>query len=630
MDKTFFKQRFNYAEILPYKNYSTLADRKNNSFNTFNTEDTVDEIDEVRLFGEEKMDVGKNPLLRSYESISLYSKENYMKKNTKFFYSGIPDIGIKIPVKFYFKKHKSFITDKDKHIKNHYNRPFSAISTHTYERIIDLTDEKLSVRYFHSQKNRPFNSVFFKKNWFSDGFSLNLKTGDFYTFTVTKKGTKRIRKNSFVELKQMATCSKITNFNSIITNATQHEVFVKYGIPSEKKIYWDVRNNFANAFDNLEFSCALFDVFKNKLNLQVQDSINEDWIYNTIVSFFISKKGIKVPNEYEKLISNWYPTVKYLRKNDNKLVVSILDRLGLKSKHLIKLVHEHPNIDLFKFRYLKLFFGNEDLHKYLGNLNSNILTTTHELESYMSSYERFTEVTRDDVTENEKYVILRLLNDFADRTNEGDTKDFTKKLYEKFKYIEDHLKMVRKIKNHFDNVEFRATNWELFHEEHLQFSRLQSLISRGYSVEFVYDEKLVNLLEEPIIDSGTTFYPIILKKDMEYTEEGRHMHHCVGGYSEYSSSMIISVREKSKHSDSRVTCEYNTYNKTCSQERSFCNKTPPEQFLKPLEILRKRVSDYNGSIAAKEKVKTPFTKEKMLEIAGSIQPIQPIQPILPF
>lgn len=607
MDKTIFKQRFNYAEILPYKDFSFIGDK--------------DEFDGESVFDTYKIKEIKKNKTKKFALLSLFSKEDYKKKNTKFFYSGESMVGFKIPIKLFFPDYRVFLTTKDRHIKRHYNRPFTSLSIHTHIRQIDLTDDKLSVRVYHSRKSRSFNSVHFIKKWDSIGFTINLKTGDFYVYKMDKK-SKRVRKNSFSELKNLLKISDLTEYKRRIDSVTE---FYNYQegtfVPNTVKIFHDVRKSFHTTFSDSEFMNKLYLVFRHDLNVNVE--YKNDWIYNAIISYFINKKEIKVPNDFMGLLTKWYPTKKYLKKNDNKLIASILDRLGIKSKQTIKLLHQQPKCDLSRFKIILQYFGKSDFHKYLGNLNTNILVGTFNSDKYTGVYHSFGDLKNIScITENdkEKHNILKLLNNFIDTRPDFDTQKFADDLYMKFREIDDHISMLRKIKPMFPEIDFNATTWESFHIEHMEFSKISNMISRGYSITFNYDEKLINTIEAPIHSFGKTYYPIILKKDVEYIEEGQHMHHCVGGYYEYSNSVIISVRQGSPTSDERVTCEYNSQNKKVVQERSFCNKVPPDEFITVLDHLRNRIQNYNGSIAAKEKIKTPFTKEQLLEISDIVIP----------
>jgi hypothetical protein len=130
----------------------------------------------------------------------------------------------------------------------------------------------------------------------------------------------------------------------------------------------------------------------------------------------------------------------------------------------------------------------------------------------------------------------------------------------------------------------------------MEFSKIISLMKKGWTTEYVFDNRMVRKVEEPIVllcdDLITrTFVPHILKREEEYAEEGAYMHHCVAGYANKESSMIISLRLYD--GQERVTTEYEKKTGKCHQERYFCNKTPPIYFNEALEILRERVVKFS-------------------------------------
>ena len=128
---------------------------------------------------------------------------------------------------------------------------------------------------------------------------------------------------------------------------------------------------------------------------------------------------------------------------------------------------------------------------------------------------------------------------------------------------------------------------------------------KGWTIEYQYDEKTLEDIEAPIQDyeTGETFYPFILKRDEQYTEEGEFMHHCVATYADKDESMIVSLR--TKDNKDRVTCEYRIQDGSGIQQRSFCNAMPPDRFLNSLHELSQKLRQRArfGTLNWKEKKK---------------------------
>ena len=137
-------------------------------------------------------------------------------------------------------------------------------------------------------------------------------------------------------------------------------------------------------------------------------------------------------------------------------------------------------------------------------------------------------------------------------------------------------------------------------------SKLLRQIKKGYTTELVFNKEMVEIIETPIIQDGEVYEPFILKKENDYLSEGDYMHHCVGGYSSNTRSIIVSLRKQ--NSKDRVTSEYNIKSGKCQQSKYFNNAQPPEDFIKPLIILNDRISNSvkNGTLKVPEMVHTPI------------------------
>jgi len=90
----------------------------------------------------------------------------------------------------------------------------------------------------------------------------------------------------------------------------------------------------------------------------------------------------------------------------------------------------------------------------------------------------------------------------------------------------------------------------------------------------------VDSLETPIEHEGETYYPVLLRKTMDYEKESQHQRNCVRGYSERPDCLIFSIRRGSTDGDDRITVEYQ-YRKNeilNVQERARFNEMPSPEF----------------------------------------------------
>lgn len=614
--KEILRQRYRYAEIKPYKDYSRLVDRpKNLGLNTFDVEGVNDECD---IFS----NVSQHPK-GQYITEPLRTKTQLPPKsrNTKFFYTD-EECDVRIALSPYFKNRDTYLTTNDRHIKRHYNRPFSSINMLTFERSIYQKNDTITVKVGVYSRNRYFNCKYFRANWENRGFSINLKTGNITTFSTDKQRTQRsvVRRNTFPFLLEILNGNFLC-FEERIRRLTLPQVATN----QDKQDRLNVRAEFTGLFDDREFINTLNSFFLTIPNFKPQplpntpsnSEIVREWLLKNIINLFVKIKSIKVPDNFDSLIVGWYPTKKYLKRNDNKLIAAILDRLQIKSKQTIRILHENPEMDITRLFGLTKYFGN-DFHQYLGNIDSRYFKGIHPKIKYASEKKWYEQLLADNtpynISDDEKSNVLKLLNETI-KDLKTDVDNSINVIRNANRLIDDHFRMILKIKEYYPDISLKATNWKNFNEEHVMLSRLERLIRKGYTTEFVFEDELVEYIQKPIFTEENTYYPILLKADSEYTEEGAFMHHCVGGYAERGSSIIVSLRMGSDLGSERVTCEYSTQNKEPMQCKYFCNGNPPVYFTEALRILHARIFTTPFSIKAKELLR------KKIEINGFNLPI---------
>lgn len=594
-------QRFQFYVISPYRDYCRIQEKEEQ----LEMEDDNLNIGDFAVWVD---DEPKKKDLRHRYSMRFQSKAE-TKKRTKYFYSDKPNDTIALEP--WSQKTNDFYTTKERHLKKHYGRPLSQVASRIYERSISVDDESISVRYYTFSKQRGVNCIYFKKSKTAIGFKFNFKTGNIIAYDGTG-GKTLIRQNAFQFIHLV-----INNFfkrsesdlvyNGFIynRNTKNHPINVEY-----RKI-----------FNDEEFMYVLSHTFLSRLphNQNILGSKftkPEEKTLHYLMDGFVDVNNIKVPNEYHKLLHGWYPTKKYLKKNDNKLIVSILDRVGLKTKSMIKLLHKHPEADIRKLLILAKYFGYKNLHKYIHNIDIKFLLTkeTEMDKHYLGSvYQFVNERVEYDIKDSERTCVLKLINELMcefemDQLNEDKTSELIRN---QINQINDHLSLVTKIREFLPETEMRASNFKDFHTEHIELSKLDRMIKKGYSIRYLFEDKLVEYIEKPITTLGEdmitrTFYPVLLKIDGEYTEEGSHMHHCVATYADRENSIIVSLREGDVHGNERVTNEFAASTKACVQSKYFCNAAPPEHFVLAVAQLKTRVANYKGSIKSISKERVPL------------------------
>jgi hypothetical protein len=582
-------QRFNFFEITPYRNYSLISSKPvQKKASGIELETTG--IDKISLFLEE---LGGMADMKESHMLFLSNKKEAKKKNTKYFYcdENLSDEKVRI-VPF-----GSFYTQNEKHLKRHFGNPFSTVRTVLYERTINMSDDKLSIRFTRFEKTRAVNCKYFKKHSYSMGVSMDLKTGNIIIYQGEKKLIK-IRQNSFKFLGEV-----LTTFLKKTRDCVGHFIIDK------SKQSHAINKKYLEAFDDEEFNKTLFHVISSKspeFNAVYPNDERgiADFAYNGFMRLFIKINNIKVPNDYNDLMLNWYPTKPFLKKNENKLIVSVLDRIGLKSKSIIKLIHKNPKIDISKLTLLGKYFGYRNVHKYVHNLSPQYFSNDWKLFDEQTHIESMYSVLNErfeyDIKDSERSLLLKMMNEFFnyDTITESTVKS-------QIRQFNDHLDLITRIRRHIPEMEIRCHNLKDFHKEHIEFSKIERSIKKGYSIEYKFEDKLVKTIEKPIVCDDITYYPVILKIDAEYTEEGAHMHHCVATYADRENSIIVSLREDSTVGYERVTCEFNLQ-KHLVQAKYFCNAQPPDRFENVIDKLGHKIHFYPGSIKSISKEKIPL------------------------
>ena len=574
MEEILLYQTYTYARITPFKNYSK-----------FPRVETSHSGIHKQVSYEDKY--GGSTTTEYYDGgsgvpISPLTDE-IKKKKTRFFYWD--DEYKNAPIIMYASTHKhngtsgEFYTTKDRHIKKYYNEPLSEISVHILERSIIKRGDKITIKTNKFTKHRGFNCKYFKTNKYTTSVTFDMVKGDFLLVDSSKHGrtknTPKFRKNGFQQ------------FNNFLDSTDGPFKFLRNHMGKNNPFYKELKNNFKDK----EFNDVLSKVFN--INFPTDGSFFKTFFYEEVMRWFINTKKIKTPNDYKKLLVHYYPTEKYLKKNDRKLIASVLDVYQIKSKVTIKLLHEKPNIDLGSLYMLCYLFGN-NYQKYIGSINKDLFGTTSDNDKghlIGASSLKMMENIRDriknhgyDISDIEKENLLSVL---TSETEKGISVD------ENFMaLVMDHFRMLSKIREYDPNIRMRANTRVKFHSEHNELSRMISAIKKGWVIQYFYPEETIRQIQQPIkvfksIKIGTTLMgtdmddyinitPYVLTREEEYIEEGKFMHHCVASYAETDTSMIVSLRTDDEQD--RVTCEFQISNGNLIQARYFSNAIPPKQF----------------------------------------------------
>jgi len=496
------------------------------------------------------------------------------KSNTDYYYSDVDTdivsqhaVGIKSTFELATKKPHETINENQ--LKRHYGNPFARVSVNFIERSIKILNNNLYIRIFEHHRWRGFNKKFYRKSQTISIIKINLSNGNITIFESINRG------------KQKQKYIRINNFSKLQEFIINGNFFSKKLHPENVSII----NKQEQTINDNEFLKIILNYLESYSDPQWMSTKD---LFNLIVEFFVRKKEIKIPNDYKSLITKLYPTEKFLKKNNRKLVQSVLDSFGLKSKFSIKFLHENPKISVSMYSKFANFFG-KDYPKYMSSLSPifpKFLETIDE-ESISIKY-RKTQFEYD-LEKVEKENLVKVINDFF---SIKENPEASNKVI--FQLIRDHLDMHKKLKEYQTDVKINAINYESFVSEHEEFTKLTTLIKKGWTIEYQYDNRMVRHIENSFVvvfdNKEMIFNPIILKREEEYDAEGNFMHHCVATYSDKLNSLIVSLRIN--NGADRVTCEFDKKTGECLQSRHFCNQSPPKHFEESLDILKSKVSKF--------------------------------------
>lgn len=634
-----YKQSFNYARIKPFKNYSNLGEKcviydtdERNSPSALMSEDS-DPFDD---FPQQTRKFTVSAVIKE-DSIPPILNLNLYRKNSRNFYyttnptkkyknramKGNPEVECE-PIKLVSAKRIStaissdfYETVKDGQIRRHFNNPFSSIEIHKMERWIKREGDKVTVKRYNLTKTRKLNSKYFRKVTSSTTITFDTVKGNFLIVTYEsykKKKKKAFYSNSFTSLEQaLPAIFKVKQFP--LSRGSEH-----YPL-------------FIEEFDDQEFKDSFLDILFGKgrvFGFPVSyDSFTKDFVAHWIPKFS-ELKGIKLPNDGLGLLKYYYPTEKFLKKNDKKLVASVLDRLGIKSKVTIKILHQHPNLELRTLMKLCSILG-KDYPKYLGNLNGDIFDRTRvgpfDGVGMGMKHLLVENIIRDvfELSNEEKENMIHIMNDITTIPSAP--------VHGLIDQFHDHFIMRDRLRLYFPELSLTVKKWNTFSAEHSRYSSLERNIKKGYSLHMIFESHIRAAIEEPIevveviqppimycptkedkraydqlYGSFTPQYvkyiftPKLLTCSEEYDDEGSYQHHCVAGYIGNGRSIIISLRK----GEERVTCEYDTKSRKCHQARAHSNANPSKEFERGLETLHERIRKIPLTIAPSGTKKVPL------------------------
>lgn len=416
--------------------------------------------------------------------------------------------------------------------------------------------------YYQSTFNSTYRRFGEKKHiCFEHEFKISLINGDVdVTYRIINNGltpeklfksTVKVKKNDFKLL------------DNLIDNGI---------VRGEKKIgYWGVK--YYNAVDTI-FK-LVYDILKPKLKTPYflsktyTDKDGVGCLFELIVDYHLDCKNIKGSDNVYGFIQYDYPKQKWLRKNDNKYLPSVLDSYGIKSKFLIGELNDNDCILHIKsLNYICKLFG-ENYIDYLKqipwkshcyNLPQN--NKVHQLKN-----------------DAEKKVMIQLIKNWE--KNKLYSESFVQSINKLLSIREDlekldyDLKFTAKTDNDYDNL---LEIW-LGHKSHH---------SRGYKLKYNFDLDFIKNIEEPIIINDEVYIPKILQTEDDFRIEGYIMKNCMA--KQFLHGTIYVFVSLTHNKKKRINLQYRKG--LLIQSFAKANTEVPENLKIGIDTLTKRFENY--------------------------------------
>ena len=394
-----------------------------------------------------------------------------------------------------------------------YGNPMCNVSTRKFMVVVEKYGDKVAMKIFFNTKERRVGVKWFKKQTQMEFISVDTKTGDIYSgrminYHLKRKCNKSMRRNYFLE-------SRIKLMRNLI---------IQYFNDEETN---EITSRFINEIDNSSHLGGL---------------TNDERLFK----FYLTKRKVKFPNNFQTFRNTWFgPEIKkILKKQDNRMIDSVMIRYNLNGKQVKKALHFCLNFNINLYLTAKNLFGDDWL-----NQDDNIILQCFNSEINFNDTDDFTQF-KEYVTTEELKRVFSLFKEMV-----IDNKLSSHTLY-------DHIEMYVKLKRYGEtDLKWMSFNNESsnFMEEHLEWTnKIQHYVNGRYTR--IYPEYSYESIENPINTGNDIYYPILLNNSESYNGESLIQSNCVKTYVGRASSMIVSVRKGNTESNERATIEYKLTN----------------------------------------------------------------------
>lgn len=409
-----------------------------------------------------------------------------------------------------------------------------------------------------------------KQITFTHSFNLDILSGDILV-------TYRITNNNLTDEKQFKSSALVKkNSFKLFCELTENGFY-----RGEKRLkYWGVKYDRILTSINSIIYNKISPNFKSEFikNKDYESKSNINPLYDMLVDYHLEMKNIKSHDSVYQDIKYEYPKKKWLLKNDNKFLPSVLDYYGIKSKYLISELNKNESkpIHISSLNYLCKLFGENHLD-YLKQFDW--VSHCYDLPTNKKVHQL--------KNESEKKSMVRLINNWETETLKTDSLIYNlNKIFSIREIIESRgidLKFKAKNDNEFENL---LESW----------SGIKLHFTRGYKLRYQFPEDFVNIIETEIDIDGLIFNPKILSTEEEFRLEGYNMKNCM---SKQFTNGNLYVYVALTHKRKRINLQYRKGNLV--QQYAKANTPVSELFHSAVETLSNRFKSHPTIEWRKEK-----------------------------
>lgn len=453
---------------------------------------------------------------------------------------------IKKSGRFYYDE---LFLSEEEFVKN-FGNPFAQVDFSRQRVFIEEGEDSISIKAQYYHKWRTVGKRFFVVRKQTNYLSFSFKTKMFYYGVFKGKNKKKIGNSMKVD----------PSYRSI--RDLEYTLKIHESVRSESYFYFFLEK----IWDRLGLG--------NPQNFETKNPFT----HYSLTKYLI--KGVKIPNNWIQYTDIFVP-IKTLRSCDMNLVDGVMKMLKLKGSKVKRILNETQSVNFDRLTGLYNLLGIDRFNKLPDKIFN--YQFTNDRYGYIVEenpaggqhwYCMYDEHQKDfksnlpDLTSKEKDRILHLSEHLDDGV---------------YNTLIEHLRFKKKLLELGEDVKLRFESRSQFNEEHEEFSRLLSSYSRG-EIERYYGE--IDSLESPILHQGETYYPVLLRKTIDYEKESQHQRNCVRTYAERPDCIIFSIRKGSNIAEERITVEYRfTKNEILNvQERARFNEMPNETFSEVAKI----------------------------------------------